>query len=501
VAGGGGGSANIFGGFGGRTTTDGGTGDASGGTGGAGGTDGNGGGSGEYLIFIGGGGGGGSYSNGGQTSGSAGGGVASGAGGAGVGGGGSGGFGGGGGGGESFGEGSGGGGGGYSGGGGGGGASGGGGGSFVAGVETVAVAGENSGNGFVTIEQLTCFVRGTSIRTPGGEISVENLRVGDRVVTHSGDSKEIIWIGHRSIDVARCGGGIDAYPVHIRAHAFCDNVPSRDLLITSEHCIFVDGHLIPVRMLVNGGSIYVDTSIVRYEYFHVELASHSIIFAEGLETESYLDTGNRRSFANAPVTRLYPLLSIELQHKSWTEHAAAPLGVDRATVEPIWRRLSVRSNRLGFVAPPSPSLLVRDPDLHLLTETGLTIRPDGKDDRIIRFLVPSSAGRLRLRSRAARPSNTIGPYVDDRRDLGVLVGHITCHNGTTTMNVTGHLADDSLAGWHAMESGSQARWTNGNALLPVDITRAPDASFMLSVEVLNGGPYVLEKDKAQIIAA
>ncbi|WP_035367102.1 Hint domain-containing protein, partial [Acetobacter pasteurianus] len=68
------------------------------------------------------------------------------------------------------------------------------------------------------------------------------------------------------------------------------------MLITAEHCLFFEGKFVPVRMLVNGVSIFYDKSITSYDYYHVETDQHSVITADGMLTESYLDTGNRRAF-------------------------------------------------------------------------------------------------------------------------------------------------------------------------------------------------------------
>jgi hypothetical protein len=82
-------------------------------------------------------------------------------------------------------------------------------------------------------------------------------------------------------------------------------VPHRDLLVMPEHCILVQGRLIPARMLVKGRSILIDRDVVSYQYFHAELETHGILLAEGLTAESYLDTGNRAIFTgdDLPVTR------------------------------------------------------------------------------------------------------------------------------------------------------------------------------------------------------
>ncbi|WP_202208907.1 Hint domain-containing protein, partial [Gluconobacter sp. Gdi] len=61
--------------------------------------------------------------------------------------------------------------------------------------------------------------------------------------------------------------------VRIREGALAEGVPSRDLLLTQEHCMVFEGKLVPARMLVNGASILIDRTINSYTYYHVELES------------------------------------------------------------------------------------------------------------------------------------------------------------------------------------------------------------------------------------
>jgi hypothetical protein len=340
----------------------------------------------------------------------------------------------------------------------------------------------------------TCFLAGTRLQSFTGETAVEALRPGDLVATRVAGKtvfRPVIWIGHRRVGPRDTAASIDAYPIRIRANAFAHNVPSRDLLVTSDHCIFADGKLVPARMLVNHASIIVDTSIIQYRFFHVELETHAILVAENLETESYLDTGNRGNFANALVSALRPSCVLNQYHKTWENDAAAPLAVDRDTVEPIWRRLATRASRLGFAATRPAARLVHGPDLRLVTEAGVEILPSVRDGKLVTFTVPADAGQVRLRTRASRPSDTIGPYVDDRRELGVLVGGIVCEDGHHRTSIYTHLSCSSLDGWHAPEPGSPFRWTNGNAMLPAEIMARQHGPLLLSIEVVHGGPYLM----------
>ncbi len=360
----------------------------------------------------------------------------------------------------------------------------------------------NDGAGGLLFNPNTCFLRGSRIATPDGEVPVEQLAVGDDVsirIDGATVSRPVIWVGRRSVEVSRIAGSLDAYPVRIRAHAFADQVPRRDLLVTAEHCVLVDGRLVPARMLVNGGSILVDTSIRRYEYFHVELERHAILLAEGLETESYMDTGNRGNFANAIPVSASPDFTVRPSHRSWAVDAAAPLAVDRATVQPIWQRLARRAAQLGQPGA-GPAALLDDPDLQLMTETGLQIRPTLFDGRSYAFVVPAGVRSLRLCSRTARPSETIGPFVDDRRELGVLVGRIGLGIGRRRIALEAHLSPAALDGWHGVEAGSPYRWTRGHAALPLEPSMLGDEPAFLDIEVMHAGPYLAPAPAAALAA-
>ncbi len=227
-----------------------------------------------------------------------------------------------------------------------------GGGTFT--FEDFATAGGASPHFIVTdhaVQETVCFARGTRILTEAGEVAVEALRPGDRVITLRGDLPEpqpIVWIGRRRIDVSRHPGPDAVRPVRIRRDAFAPGQPHRDLLVSPEHCVAVDGMLIPARRLVNGTTIVRETSAGEVEYFHVELARHALLLAEGLPAESYLDTGNRGFFANTPGP--VSLFADPAPDPSrWQTDACLPLPVDDAVVEMAWRHLAA-PRHAGFRA-------------------------------------------------------------------------------------------------------------------------------------------------------
>ena len=104
-------------------------------------------------------------------------------------------------------------------------------------------------------EVAPCFVSGTLILTARGEIAVEDLQIGDRLVTLSGAARPVRWIGQRHLDLRRHKTPAQVQPILIRADAVAAGVPRRDLRVSLDHAVLLDGVLVAVRLLVNGASI------------------------------------------------------------------------------------------------------------------------------------------------------------------------------------------------------------------------------------------------------
>jgi hypothetical protein len=156
-------------------------------------------------------------------------------------------------------------------------------------------------------ENAACFLGGTRVRTPDGEIAMEDLEIGDLVDTLNGPLP-VKWIGRQRFKKAAASWHWSVAPIRVARFALDDQYPTRDLYLSPKHCLFVDGVLIPVEHLVNGRSVapaQMDDSEV-IEYFHIELETHEVIFAEGAPAETLQVTTGREGFANfVEYERLY----------------------------------------------------------------------------------------------------------------------------------------------------------------------------------------------------
>ncbi|WP_425071537.1 Hint domain-containing protein [Sagittula sp. S175] len=145
---------------------------------------------------------------------------------------------------------------------------------------------------------VICFTPGTRILTPDGPRLVEELREGDRVQTKDSGAQEIQWIGSRRMTGARLFAMPRLRPIRIRPGAFGIGEPDEEILVSPEHRMVVKGVvaralfntpevLVAARDLVNGSSVRLDTSVREVTYVHLLLPRHEVLYANGVETESF----------------------------------------------------------------------------------------------------------------------------------------------------------------------------------------------------------------------
>ncbi|MEW9921073.1 Hint domain-containing protein [Marimonas sp. MJW-29] len=145
---------------------------------------------------------------------------------------------------------------------------------------------------------VICFTPGTRISTPQGLMAIEELREGDLVLTKDNGAQPIHWIGCRRMTGARLFAMPKLRPIRINAGFFRENRPDRDLIVSPEHRILIKGPvardlfntpevLVAARDLINGKTVTVDLKLREVTYVHLLLDRHQVIWANGVETESF----------------------------------------------------------------------------------------------------------------------------------------------------------------------------------------------------------------------
>ncbi len=137
---------------------------------------------------------------------------------------------------------------------------------------------------------FNCFCAGTRIATPEGEVAVETLQAGDTVLTADGTVSTVKWLGRQDVDV-RLGNPRKTNPICILAGALGETLPKRDLWVSQDHAIELDGCLVNASVLVNGSTIYqvAQMPLEGFTYYHVETEAHELLLAEGCPAESYIE--------------------------------------------------------------------------------------------------------------------------------------------------------------------------------------------------------------------
>ncbi|GAB4073208.1 Hint domain-containing protein [Ancylobacter sonchi] len=193
-------------------------------------------------------------------------------------------------------------------------------------------------NGSGDFVMPVCFLSGTMIATPDGERPVESLAIGDLVLTNDGRAVPVKWVGRQAM-ARMFANPLTHYPICIAAGALSENIPVSNLFVSPDHALFIDGVLVQAGALVNGTTV---TRVARPEehftYYHIELEDHSLILAEGVAVETFVDNVTRSRFDNyAEFEALYGT-----QHESITELDLPRIKSDRQLPASLRVRLAVR---------------------------------------------------------------------------------------------------------------------------------------------------------------
>ncbi|WP_299648204.1 Hint domain-containing protein [uncultured Tateyamaria sp.] len=178
---------------------------------------------------------------------------------------------------------------------------------------------KNDGGG-TPYGEIVCFVRGTLIRTPNGDVPVERLGIGDRVLTLDGGAQRITWAAQRMILFPQG----DDLPVWIASDTFGSGQPHTRTGVSPRHCLFrrdpafhmmfdTTEVLMAARDCVDGANIVQDNGQKAVEYFHFMFDAHALVWANGMLAESFYPGPVARQsldpMARGRLVALYPKLA------------------------------------------------------------------------------------------------------------------------------------------------------------------------------------------------
>ena len=206
---------------------------------------------------------------------------------------------------------------------------------------------------------VSCFLPGTRIQTPERDVRIEELRIGDRVVTAFGEEKPIKFVGRKELSRQPSQAWKGEGPVKISRFAIDGKAPHSDLYVSPAHAIYIDGFLAPANNLVNGSNIVANAKpeVLSLTYFHIELETHEPILAEGLAVETYL-RDNPDAFDNMdeyvrlygppgePLTPFAPVVPYWGVHQELASHirsVLAPVYDLRKPIDKIRDRIADRA--------------------------------------------------------------------------------------------------------------------------------------------------------------
>lgn len=143
---------------------------------------------------------------------------------------------------------------------------------------------------YVTVDTIPCFVVGTMITTPSGDVPIESLAPGDLVTVRDRAPQPLRWIGRRIV-----GATGHHAPIRIAANTFGIH---GELMVSPQHRILVRDHLaelwfgeeevlIAAKDLVNGSTVRAIEG-GQVEYVHILFDRHEVVLSAGLATESFL---------------------------------------------------------------------------------------------------------------------------------------------------------------------------------------------------------------------
>jgi Ca2+-binding RTX toxin-like protein len=144
---------------------------------------------------------------------------------------------------------------------------------------------------------IPCFTPGTLIATPKGERLVEELQVGDRIITRDNGIQEIAWVGHKPMAGTQLVQNPHLQPVLIKRGALGHGLPERDMMVSPNHRVLVSSDktqlyfeesevLAAAKHMVGAEGIHT-VNVMQTTYVHFMFERHEVVLSNGAWTESF----------------------------------------------------------------------------------------------------------------------------------------------------------------------------------------------------------------------
>ncbi|MBB5723075.1 hypothetical protein FHS72_002711, partial [Loktanella ponticola] len=144
---------------------------------------------------------------------------------------------------------------------------------------------------------IPCFTPGTLIATPKGERLVEELQVGDRIITRDNGIQEIAWMGHKPMSGQQLVQNPHLQPVLIKRGALGHGLPERDMMVSPNHRVLVSSDktqlyfeesevLAAAKHMVGAEGIHT-VNVMQTTYIHFMFERHEVVLSNGAWTESF----------------------------------------------------------------------------------------------------------------------------------------------------------------------------------------------------------------------
>ncbi len=188
---------------------------------------------------------------------------------------------------------------------------------------------------FINIENvIPCFTPGTLIATPRGEVPVESLQAGDKVVTRDNGIQEIRWTGEKALTGQDLRLNSHLQPIFIKRGALGNGLPEQDMMVSPNHRLLVandrtqlyfDEHevLVAAKHLVGTQGVHA-VEAIGVNYIHFMFDRHEVVLSNGAWTESFQPGDyTLKGMGNAQRTEIFELFPELKSEKGLEDYQAA----------------------------------------------------------------------------------------------------------------------------------------------------------------------------------